>query len=99
MNDMELVLVGVIVFYAVFFFIYPSWRRWEIERERVRHPERTPAAGVVGAIDEVFHPNAYQAKLIWEAQQELPVPAPDADGTRPDLDSGRVRIDLGTRAR
>ena len=41
-----------------------------------------------------IHPNAYWAQLIWEAQQELPVPAPDSDKSRPDLESGRVVIDL-----
>ena len=88
--------MGIAVFYIAFFLAYPSWAKWERERNRRNGTHRTVTAGLVGPIDEVFHPNAYQAALIWEAQQELPVPAPDSDKTRPDLDSGRIVIDVPT---
>ena len=91
---MEIALIAVVVFYAAFFFVYPSWRRWEVARERSRNPGRTVTQGMVGTLDEVFHPHAYYANLEWEAQQELPVPAPDADPARPDVYSGRVTIDV-----
>ena len=91
---MEFVIIAVAVFYTAFFFAYPTWRKWEVARERRRHPGRTPTQGMVGTLDEVFHPHAYYAKLEWEAQQELPVPIPDSDRLRPDVYSGRVKIDL-----
>jgi len=94
---MEWVLVGIVVFYTVFFLVYPRWAKWERERNRRNGTRRTVTSGMVGTLDEVFHPNAHQAQLIWEAQQELSVPAPDSDKNRPDLESGRVVIDLGTR--
>lgn len=87
------VIVGVAVLYTAFFFAYPRWRKWEIARERRRHPNRA-VAGLVGSVDEVFHPEAHQARLVWEAQQEVPAPAPDSDGSRPDLASGRIVIRL-----
>jgi hypothetical protein len=48
--------------------------------------------------DEIFHPTAYTANLIWEAEQSAPAPAPNADGTRPDLSSGRITIHVDERA-
>jgi len=46
------------------------------------------------AFDEVFHPDAKEARLIWEAQTELPAPAP-APGDPPfDIESGRITLML-----
>lgn len=89
------VLVGIAILFVGFLFAYPRWARWERERNRRNGTRRTVTSGMVGTLDEVFHPNAHAAQLLWEAQQELPVPAPDSDKNRPDLDSGRVVIDLG----
>ena len=90
-------LVGIAVVFIVFLLVYPRWAKWERERNRRNGTRRTVTSGMVGGIDEVFHPNAHQAQLIWEAQQELPVPAPDSDKNRPDLEAGTVVIDLGSR--
>jgi hypothetical protein len=49
------------------------------------------------AVDEVFHPAAYQAHLEQDRQTSMPAPAPVAgDGDR-DVYKGNVRIDLSTR--
>jgi hypothetical protein len=48
----------------------------------------------IAPFDEVFHPTAYSANLLWEAEQSIPAATPDADGTRPDLASGHIRISL-----
>jgi hypothetical protein len=49
------------------------------------------------AVDEVFHPAAYQAHLEQDRQTSMPAPAPVAgDGDR-DVYKGSVRIDLGPR--
>ena len=92
--SVEIALIAGIVFYTVFFFVYPTWRKWELARARARTPGKTITQGVVGTFDEVFHPHAYYANLEWQAQQELPVPVPDADKLRPDVYSGRVTITL-----
>jgi hypothetical protein len=91
---MELAFVVVAVFFTAYFFAFPTWRKWELARERRRHPGRTKTQGMVGVFDEVFHPHAYYANLEWQAQRELPLPAPDSDKKRPDVYSGRVTIEL-----
>ena len=94
---MEIAIIAVAVFFTAYFFAYPKWRKWEVARERAKHPGRTITQGMVGTFDEVFHPHAYYANLEWEAQQELPVPAPDADKLRPDVYSGTVTIDVSDK--
>ena len=96
---MELLLIGVPAFFVVYLFTYPSWRRWEIARDKKRNPRTIPMGGLVAPIDEVFYPSAYEANLIWEAEKVIPAPAPNADGNRPDLDSGRIRISLSSDLR
>ena len=91
---MEYVILGAGALLVVFLFVFPSWRRWEVERDRRRHPHKVPTGALLVPFDEVFHPAAYEANLAWEAEQEMPAPAPDSDGSRPDLGSGRIRIDL-----
>lgn len=86
------ILGTVTVAFVVFLFAYPSWRRWEIEHDRRRNPRTVPIGGLVAPLDEVFHPAAFEANLIWEAEKVIPAPAPDGDDTRPDLASGRIRI-------
>jgi|GEM_PF-1407114 len=94
---MAIALVGIVLATVAFLLAYPRWARWERERNRRNGTSRTVTSGMVGGIDEVFHPNAHSAQLRWEAQQELPVPAPDSDKHRPDLESNRVVIDLDPR--
>ena len=94
---MAYALVGITALFIGYLLAYPRWARWERERNRRNGTRRTMTSGMVGTLDEVFHPNAHQSQLAWEVQQELPVPAPDSDKNRPDLDSGRVVIDLDSR--
>jgi hypothetical protein len=58
---------------------------------------RSAAGGGMMAVDEVFHPAAYQANLEQDRQTSMPAPAPVAgDGDR-DVYKGNVKIDLGKR--
>jgi hypothetical protein len=64
-----------------------------------RHPEhRGPgtgaSAGLVGSVDDVFHPEAHAAQLALDAQQRWVEPAPTPDGDRGIRDDGRIRITL-----
>ncbi len=83
-----LVLAGVVAL-AVLMMWLPSYFR--------RHPEERGAsgrtAGVIGFSDEVFHPQAHEARLAQEEQQRLVVPAPTPDGDK-GIAEGRMRIDL-----
>jgi hypothetical protein len=91
---MELVIIGVAAVLVIYPFAYPRWRKWEIAREKRRNPRKVSAGGLVAPFDEVFHPTAHSAILLWEAEKSIPAPTPDADGNWPDLDNGRITISL-----
>ncbi|MCU1406757.1 MAG: hypothetical protein JWQ43_3060 [Glaciihabitans sp.] len=91
---MEFVLGGGFVVLAIFPFVYPRWRRWEIMREHKRNPRQVSAGGLIAPFDEVFHPTAYTANLLWEAEKTIPAPTPDADNNWPDLRTGRIAISI-----
>lgn len=63
---------------------------WMVRSEREQQ-KRTPTAGMIGIADEIFHPGAHQADLIWVAQTEMPAPAPLAGDPFPD---GKVQLRL-----
>lgn len=94
---MELAIGGIAVLLAIFPFVYPRWRRWEIAREKERNPRKVSTGGLIAPFDEVFHPTAYSAHLLWEAEKSIPAATPDADGSRPDFASGRITISLPER--
>jgi hypothetical protein len=91
---MELLIAGIAVVLVIYPFVYPRWRKWEVAREKTRHPRKVSAGGLVAPFDEVFHPTAYTAILLWEAEKSIPAPTPDRDGNWPDLESGRITISL-----
>ena len=64
---------------------------WDLRRHRERRRHVAPA-GLVGGIDEVFHPEAHEAQLIWRAQVETPAPVP-APG-EPPFPDGRITLML-----
>lgn len=94
---MERIFGGVALLIVAYLFAYPRWRRFEIARDRKRRPAGVPAGGLIAPFDEVFHPSAYEANLTWDAETQLPAPTPDSDGSRPDLDTGRIVIEVGPR--
>ncbi|MBD8102944.1 hypothetical protein [Plantibacter sp. CFBP 8775] len=83
-------LVMLIVFFGSF-FIWMLCMPWFIHRER-HSQHRQAKAGVIGVVDEVFHPEAHEAHVVWEAQKEMPAPAPlVGDKLFP---RGRITLDL-----
>ena len=50
-------------------------------------------SGVGGGFDSVWRPSAEEAHAEWEAQIEMPAPAP-TPGDKGHLDDGRITIDL-----
>ena len=65
----------------------------------VHHRKRNSAtriatAGMLG-MDDIFHPSASEARTVWEAEQELPIPAPTPDKGRGVIEaSGRIVIEV-----
>jgi len=50
-------------------------------------------SGIAGGMDAIWRPSAEEAHAQWEAQLELPAPAP-IPGDKGDLDDGPVVIEL-----
>jgi hypothetical protein len=86
------IIIGGVALTVAYLFAYPRWRRWEIERDHARRGRSVPVGGLVAPFDEIFHPTAYEANLLWDAQTELPAPAPNSDGNRPNLASGKITL-------
>lgn len=64
---------------------------WVMPKWRQRH-SASLQYGAIEVLDEIYRPNGHEMKREWEAQTELPAPAPDAgDKTFPD---GKVTIQL-----
>ncbi|HPM51114.1 MAG TPA: hypothetical protein PK282_02660 [Rhodoglobus sp.] len=64
----------------------------------IRHPRhrgaRSHGAGLVSAgFDQLWHPEAANARDIVDAEQRLVVPAPTPDDDR-GIAGGRIRLDL-----
>lgn len=62
--------------------------------DRFKH--RRQASGLMGAaFDEVFHPDAKEARLVWELEQELPVEIENSeDSPYIDLENNKIVISL-----
>lgn len=64
-------------------------------RRRSRRGEQGPTSGGLLGFDELFHPAAHEAPLVWETEVELPAPAP-TPGDGPGVIRGRrIVIDVG----
>jgi hypothetical protein len=75
---------------AVFDVVAFSARR----RQRAGDHGAPSSAGLLG-FDELFHPSAHNARIVWEAEQAIPAPAPTPD-TGPGVieAGGRITIEV-----
>lgn len=48
-------------------------------RQRKNERPSGAASGALGVMDEIFHPNAYEASIIMESQNEAGAPAPSPE--------------------
>jgi hypothetical protein len=62
-------------------------------RRRQRRGAGGSLNGIAGGMDAIWRPGAEEAHAQWEAQLELPAPAP-TPGDPVDLDGGRLVIRL-----
>lgn len=59
-------------------------------KRRHRQGDATaPSGGGLLGFDELFHPSAHEARLVWEAEQEIPAPAPTPDRGPGVIEEGR----------
>ncbi|CAN5238613.1 hypothetical protein BH11ACT3_BH11ACT3_05700 [soil metagenome] len=84
-----ILLVALILGAAIAMLAFPSYLR--------RHPDQRGASsatgGLVGSVDDVFHPEGAAAALALDEEQRLVQPIPTPDGDKGIAD-GRIRIDL-----
>ena len=62
-------------------------------RRRQRRGVGGSLSGIAGGMDAIWRPSAEAAHAQWEAQLELPAPAP-TPGDKGDLDGGPVVIEV-----
>jgi hypothetical protein len=89
-----LIFAGVMVVLVVLGVV--AQRRGWIDLSSKNGDGKGRAMGGAGmmAVDEVFHPAAYEARLDQDRQTSMPAPAPVAgDGDR-DVYKGNVKIQL-----
>ncbi len=72
--------------------VWSALDRRRLRRSGADDPWARMTGTLPGLLDEVFHPEAYEARLIQEVQRELPAPAP-VPGDGP-LEDGATRIVL-----
>ncbi|BDV30441.1 hypothetical protein [Microbacterium terricola] len=65
----------------------------DVKRRRARGDERGLSSGALGGMDEVWNPSGYNARMLWDAQQIVPAPAP-TPGDGPGVITGnRITLD------
>lgn len=58
-----------------------------------------PSSGGLLGFDELFHPTAHDARIWWEAEQQIPVPAPTPDPGPGLIEAGnRITIEVPSRS-
>ena len=56
-----------------------AWVGFSMRRRQKVDAQSQPSSGGLLGFDELFHPSAHNARIVWEAEQEIPVPAPTPD--------------------
>ena len=72
---MEIVVTTALLAIGVGVALWPAWFRAETRAKRRRYPGYSPPH-LMGVFDEVFHPAAYNAMQIVEAETRAAAPAP-----------------------
>ena len=84
------IVIAAVVILCAFFIGWPAL----VRHRRRTEPGYTPPR-VIGVLDELYQPSAHNAELEKDVRRELSAPAPSPD--EPDLERGRVTIDLGEK--
>jgi hypothetical protein len=67
--------IGIVLAIPIVFWVVGIATRRRHHAGDVTAPS---SAGLLG-FDELFHPSAHNARIAWEAEQEIPAPAPTPD--------------------
>lgn len=87
---MEWLVGPIAVLVVVAVCATPFALRAAVRRRRRDDPGYAPPGFGGGPFEELYHPAAYEAKLLRDAQTVVPAPAPTPGD--PPLESGRIRI-------
>jgi hypothetical protein len=87
-----LVVAATIVISMVMIALAPRFKRAQL-RKQLDGTAGGSLAGLGSGFDAVWRPSAEDARADWEAQVELPAPAPNA-GDKGRIRDGRLVIDL-----
>ncbi|MEH3090247.1 MAG: hypothetical protein PGN24_11870 [Microbacterium arborescens] len=67
--------------------------------QRSGRPDALSSGGLL-KFDELFHPTAHAARIQWEAEQEIPIPAPTPDkGPGVILEGNKITIEIANVGR
>jgi len=77
--------------------VYFLWFAFDSYRRRRRGEAPAYSSGGVAAIDMVFQPTAEDARVVWEAEQITPAPAPTPGDGPGVIDGNRIVIETGLR--
>lgn len=92
MDGTAIVMWTFLTWLAAMPFVFGGLAFW-VSRHRDRATGAFVSAGGATGLDEFFYPSAYEARLLWDAELELPVPAPSPD-RGPGIIEGGGRITI-----
>ena len=98
MDAIMFTFVALLIAASIAFVLaIPTMMRRNFERA---NKGRGMSSAVLGGMNEVWAPSAYEATIAWEAQTEAPAPAPNAGdkGRFGSLEEGVLRIDVDAGA-
>lgn len=92
----QVVMTG---FVAVLFALpgYVLWFAFDAYHRRRRGEAPAHSSGGIAAIDMIFQPTAEDARVVWEAEQITPAPAPTPGDGPGMIDGNRIVIETGLR--
>jgi len=77
--------------------VYFLWFAYDSYRRRRRGEAPSHSSGGMAAIDMIFQPTAEDARVVWEAEQITPAPAPTPGDGPGVIDGNRIVIETGLR--
>ncbi|MBD3940146.1 hypothetical protein IF188_00345 [Microbacterium sp. NEAU-LLC] len=86
-------------FIALLFLLplYFLWFAFDSYRRRRRGETPAHSTGGVAAFDSIWQPTAEDARVVWEAEQITPAPAPTPGDGPGVIDGNRIVIETGLR--